>query len=81
MNLLIDGKLRKVVDVIEGMRARHCQITPKHVQIKIDSDELPNRACSAITLPEHVWDSLKNDKVRIKTSGSIIESLGALHDY
>ena len=37
MKIDINGKEAKITDVIEGMRARNCQISPNFVQININN--------------------------------------------
>ena len=52
MKIDIDGKEAIITDVIEGKRARNCQISPNFVQININNE-------TAIQLSESAWNYLK----------------------
>jgi len=61
MKIDIDGKEATITDVIEGMRAARCQISPNFVQININNE-------TAIQISESAWNYLKAGK-GIKISG------------
>ena len=52
MKIDINGKEATITDVIEGMRARNCQISPNFVQININNE-------TAIQMSESAWNYLK----------------------
>ena len=61
MYIKVDGEQRRITEVIEGQRARDCQISPNHLQLNIDNS-------MGVQISEAAWWHLKRGGA-IFTSG------------